>query len=189
MVRHSYIVCAEELEGLNIYDVLLVDSDFKVEWHALRGVRKAIDKTDKNAKHHFFTISNGERMFKLVSESDKKMMQFIESIRSMRDATPWSQKHRFDSFAPVRHNVHCQWLVDGVNLPKFPTYSSATTFGTLAKQFSKLEMSFTFMSTSLGSDADGKLVAKSRIVSASTSGQRPEMATGPSPPKKSPRRR
>ena len=114
MVRHSYIVCVEELEGLNIYDVLLVDSDFKVEWHPLPGVRKAIDSSNKGTKHHFFTISNAERTFKLGSESDKKMMQFIQSIQSMRDATPWSKKHRFDSFAPVRQNVQCQWLVDGV---------------------------------------------------------------------------
>ena len=114
MVRHSYIVCVEEIEGLNIYDVLLVDSDFKVEWHVLPGIRKDIESSSKNAKHHFFTISNAERTFKLVSQSDRKMMQFIQSIQSMRVTTPWSKKHRFDSFAPVRQNVQCQWLVDGV---------------------------------------------------------------------------
>lgn len=116
MVRHSYIICVEELEGLNIYDVLLVDSDFKVEWHALHGLMKPVEKSSKNAKHHFFSVSNAERTFKLGSESDKKMMQFIQSIQMMKDSTLWSHKHRFDSFAPVRHNVQCQWLVDGVCL-------------------------------------------------------------------------
>jgi phospholipase D1/2 len=114
MVRHSYIVCVEELEGLNIYDVLLVDSDFKVEWHALPGVKKAVESSNETAKHHFFIISNAERTFKLGSESHKKMIQFIQSIQSMRGSTPWSKKNRFDSFAPVRQNVQCQWLVDGV---------------------------------------------------------------------------
>ena len=114
MVRHSYIVCVEELEGLNIYDILLVDSDFKVEWHPLPGLTRPVEQSSKPARHHFFTISNAERAFRLASESDKKMMQFIESIQKMKDSTPWSMKHRFDSFAPVRHNVQCQWLVDGV---------------------------------------------------------------------------
>ena len=110
MVRHSYIVCVEEIEGLNIYDVFLVDSDFKVEWHALPGA-----VASKPAKHrHLFTIQNAERKFKLASESDRKMMQFIQSIDAMRESTPWSQRHRFDSFAPIRQNVQAQWLVDGV---------------------------------------------------------------------------
>lgn len=114
MVRHSYIVCVEELEGMNIYDVLLVDSDFKVEWSAVPGLRKATKNSNETVKHHFFTVNNAERTFKLGSESDKKMMQFIQSIESMKNTTVWSKKHRFDSFAPVRQNVQCQWLVDGV---------------------------------------------------------------------------
>jgi phospholipase D1/2 len=114
MVRHSYIVCVEELEGLNIYDVLLVDSDFDVQWHALAGLRRDIDVGDKS-RHHFFTISNAERTFKLGSESDKKMMQFIQSIQRMKESSPWAKPHRFDSFAPVRYNVQAQWLVDGVH--------------------------------------------------------------------------
>lgn len=118
MVRHSYIVCVEELEGLNIYDVLLVDSDFDVQWHALPGFRRDVEVGDKS-RHHFFTISNAERTFKLGSESDKKMMQFIQSIQRMKDSSPWSQSHRFDSFAPVRYNVQAQWLVDGVFSPPF----------------------------------------------------------------------
>jgi phospholipase D1/2 len=116
MVRHSYIICVEELEGLNIYDVFLVDSDFKIEWHALPGLTKTIEDSDKHSQHqhHFFTISNAERAFKLGSRSDKQMLQFIQSIQMMTAATPWSKKHRFDSFAPIRQNVQCQWLVDGV---------------------------------------------------------------------------
>jgi phospholipase D1/2 len=114
MVRHSYIVCVEELEGMNIYDVLLVDSDFKVEWSTVPGLRKAAENSNETVKHHFFTVNNAERTFKLGSESDKKMMQFIQSIESMKNTTVWSRKHRFDSFAPVRQNVQCQWLVDGV---------------------------------------------------------------------------
>jgi phospholipase D1/2 len=118
MVRHSYLVCVEEMEGIDIYDVLLVDSDFKVEWHSLSGSHKSLDDPPKDGpKHHFFDVSNGERKFKLGSNSDKKMMQFIQSIQAMKNATPWSQKHRFDSFAPVRENVQCQWLVDGVLSP------------------------------------------------------------------------
>lgn len=130
MVRHSYIVCVEEMEGINIYDVLLVDSDFKVEWHSLPGLHKSPDEAlAKRSKHHFFNVSNSERKFKLGSNSDKKMMQFIQSIQTMKNATPWSKKNRFGSFAPVRENVQCQWLVDGVKISFYFTYVSATTFG------------------------------------------------------------
>lgn len=129
MVRHSYIVIVEELEGLNIYDVLLVDSDFKVAWQALPGMDKTITTSGKAAKHHFFTLSNAERQLKLGSESDKKMVQFIQSIETMKTSSPWSQQHRFDSFAPVRDNVQAQWLVDGVLSHPNATNSSATTFG------------------------------------------------------------
>jgi phospholipase D1/2 len=114
MVRHSYIVCVEELEGMNIYDVLLVDSDFKLESRALADLADPVDAKD-TPKHHFFTICNAERTFRLASESDRKMKQFVESIQMMKEITPWSKKHRFDSFAPVRYDVQCQWLVDGVS--------------------------------------------------------------------------
>jgi phospholipase D1/2 len=100
------------MEGMNIYDVLLVDSDFKVEWNVLPGLHKRIEN-EKHSRHHLFTIQNAERSFKLGSDSDKKMEQFIQSIQMMRDITPWSKRHRFDSFAPVRHGVQAQWLVDG----------------------------------------------------------------------------
>jgi len=97
---------------MNIYDVLLVDSDFEITLNALPGVRRRIEN-DKRSSHHLFTIRNAERSFKLGSNGHKKMEQFIESIQMMRELTPWSKKHRFNSFAPVRHGVQAQWLVDG----------------------------------------------------------------------------
>jgi len=128
MVRHSYIVCVEELEGLNIYDVLLVDSDFDMQWRALGGLRKGI-KEEEKSRHHIFTISNAERTFKLGSASDHKMLQFTHSIQEMRHCTPWSKQHRFDSFAPVRYNVQAQWLVDGVRIHLNFLTSSVIIFG------------------------------------------------------------
>ena len=119
MVRHSYILCVEQLETIKVYDVFLVDSDFKMEWRPFTGFVRGSEIAEKPAKggaHHFFTISNAERTFKLGSRSDNKMFQFVESIQKMIDSSPWSKKHRFDSFAPVRTNVQSQWLVDGVDL-------------------------------------------------------------------------
>ena len=128
MVRHSYIVCVEELEGLSIYDVLLVDSAFEIQWRILGGLRRGIEEGEKG-RHHIFTISNAERTFKLGSESDNKMLQFIQSIQLMKQSTPWSKHHRFDSFAPVRYNVQAQWLVDGVLIHLNFLTSSVIIFG------------------------------------------------------------
>lgn len=127
------------MEGLNIYDVFLVDSDFKVEWNALPGMRSSIEESSRR-RHHFFTITNGERKFKLGSESDKKMMQFIQSIQTMTHATPWAEKHRFNSFAPVRQNVQCQWLVDGVCAFLHFSNSSVITSGMSVGLFSRQGM-------------------------------------------------
>ena len=54
---------------------------------AVPGLRKAIENSNETVKHHFFTVNNAERTFKLGSESDKKMMQFIQSIQSMKNTT------------------------------------------------------------------------------------------------------
>lgn len=120
LVRHSYIVCVDSPDGMFIYDVFLFDSDFSVQSSKplqKDGKDKKIGKTAKeiakHPQHHRLKLVNSERRLKLLARNERVLHQFEESIRSITDSSPWCQKNRFDSFAPVRDNCFAQWLVDG----------------------------------------------------------------------------
>ena len=125
LVRHSYIVCVDGPESLIPYDVFLVDSDFAIDQQRQRisdqtTAQQKLKVAGENATHattakkaHLITLYNAERKLKLHARNEKQYLQFRESLAYMTDNTPWSKKQRFASFAPVRNNVWCRWLVDG----------------------------------------------------------------------------
>ncbi|KAG6014671.1 hypothetical protein E4U43_006287 [Claviceps pusilla] len=122
LVRQSYIVCVESPENMNIYDVYLVDTKFSIfsKKHSLKqigskGKSKEIDLAAESPpqKHHTLTLHTSERKVKLFSRYQSVLKQFEDSISEMLKQTPWYEKKRFDSFAPVRTGVFAQWLVDG----------------------------------------------------------------------------
>ena len=118
LVRHSYVVCVDSPEEMNVYDVFLVDADFKLESKSGRIRDKKAREIASEAKasatgHHQLKLINSERKMKLLARNDKMLQQFEESISFMSQNTPWSQRQRFDSFAPVRKKIYAQWLVDG----------------------------------------------------------------------------
>ena len=119
-VRHSYVVCVDSPEAMNIHDVFLVDSSFQVRTNRRRlrdqkpkDLAKTAKESAKHPKHHSLRLRNSERKLKLLAKNDRQLHQFEESITFMSQSTPWSKANRFDSFAPVRSDVSAQWLVDG----------------------------------------------------------------------------
>lgn len=120
LVRHSYVVCVESPENMHIYDVYMVDSQFKIAGKRRKfremDPKEIVGTMETSAKHptHFnFRIVNSERRVKFLARNERHLKQFEDSISFMLKNTPWSQVHRFDSFAPVRTNAFAQWLVDG----------------------------------------------------------------------------
>lgn len=122
LVRHSYVVCVDGPESLIPYDVFLVDSDFAVEKPKQRILDQkttqdmakiAKENAKPTKKAHMLQVYNAERKLKLYARDEKHYNQWRESLTSMATATVWSQKQRFNSFAPVRNNVWARWLVDG----------------------------------------------------------------------------
>lgn len=119
-VRHSYVVCVDSPEEMNIHDVFLVDSSFQIQ-HQKRRLRdqkpKDLAKTATTSathpQHHSLKLRNSERKLKLLAKNERQLHQFEESITFMSQNTMWARPNRFDSFAPVRTNVFAQWLVDG----------------------------------------------------------------------------
>ncbi|KAI9698889.1 MAG: Phospholipase D1 [Bogoriella megaspora] len=121
LVRHSYVVCVDSPEGMNIYDVFLVDPNFSTETKKKRLrdqkpqeiAKKATKSANPSSKHHLLRLYNSERKLKLLARNERQLQQFKDSIKFMVGLTEWSKPHRFDSFAPVRYNVFARWLVDG----------------------------------------------------------------------------
>lgn len=117
LVRHSYIVCVDSPEEMNIYDVFLVDSNFAVDAKkSLRKTAKDLASAPTNAarsQHHSLAVKNHERTLKLLAKNERQLLQFRQSIQFMKENTIWAHAQRFDSFAPVRTGVFAQWLVDG----------------------------------------------------------------------------
>ena len=119
LVRQSYLVAVDSPEALNVFDVFLVDPDFEV---AQKSEKRKRDETAqalvKRAKesatyHNKIKISNSERTIKLGAHDDRRLTQFVDSINFMKSNSVWAKPHRYHSFAPVRHNVHAQVLIDG----------------------------------------------------------------------------
>ena len=120
LVRHSYIVCVDSPEEMNIYDVFLVDSTFRIQTkknrlqdHKAKNLAKTARESASRPQHHSLKLQNSERKVKLLAKNERQLHQFEESIRFMSQNTPWAKPNRFDSFAPVRPKVFAQWLVDG----------------------------------------------------------------------------
>ena len=121
LVRHSYIVCVDSPEEMNIYDVFLVDSEFEIQANRrrLRDQKKPKDlartaqETAAHPKYHTLKLCNSERKVRLRARNERQLHQFEESISFMSHNTPWAEQNRFNSFAPVRPKVFAQWLVDG----------------------------------------------------------------------------
>jgi phospholipase D1/2 len=117
LVRHSYIVMVDGPESLIPYEVFLVDSDFSIEKDRKR-IRDqpspvmAKTATEPTSSKHIIRLYNSERKLKLLARNERQYHQFKESIEHMALNTVWSQKQRFGSFAPIRENVWCRWLVD-----------------------------------------------------------------------------
>jgi phospholipase D1/2 len=119
LVRHSYVVCVDSPEEMNIYDVFLVDSHFKIQTPKLslrnqnpKDLAKSAKQSARHPQHHTLRLENSERKLKLLARNERQLQQFEDSIRFMVANTPWMRPNRFDSFAPVRQNCFAQWLVD-----------------------------------------------------------------------------
>ncbi|MCJ1471497.1 Phospholipase D1 [Lambiella insularis] len=122
LVRHSYVVCVDSPEEMNIYDVFLVDSDFKIQTKKRRPpirdqkpkeIAKAAKDSAAHPQNHTLKLHNSERKLRLLAKNERQLHQFEDSIRFMSTNSPWVKRNRFDSFAPIRPSVFAQWLVDG----------------------------------------------------------------------------
>lgn len=122
LIRHSYVVYVSDLCSTTPLDVFLVDSNFQIKCSGNKNQDKSVNihaidlgrkKTRKISAKLLITLINGERKLQVICKSEASMKQWVSSLSHMAQKTIWSQRHRFDSFAPIRKNVFCKFLVDG----------------------------------------------------------------------------
>ncbi|KAH3685525.1 hypothetical protein WICPIJ_003506, partial [Wickerhamomyces pijperi] len=132
LIRDSYIMYVSGIYSTTPLEVFLVDSDFKVSFagkgdHKLENLDNEsiyddaislddlADSTESKglSTHFVIKLVNGERSMKMFAKSENLAKLWVKSIETMRRNTIFAQKHRFNSFAPVRNNCYAQWFVDG----------------------------------------------------------------------------
>lgn len=121
LVRHSYVLYVSDLHSTTPLDVFLLDSKFRIKFS---GSRKDEDNSnaaepDWNARNSkittklLITLYNSERKLQMICRSESSLKQWVSAISHVAYQTIWTKKHRFDSFAPIRKNAFCKFLVDG----------------------------------------------------------------------------
>ncbi|AET40740.1 phospholipase D Ecym_6364 [Eremothecium cymbalariae DBVPG len=120
LVRHSYIIYVSDMCSTTPLDVFLVDSKFKIscsgsflEDNTLNEDDPLDDNQKKISTKLLITLENSERKLQMIAKSEYLLKLWVSSLVQMQKNTIWSKPQRFGSFAPVRKNCFCHYLVDG----------------------------------------------------------------------------
>ncbi|AMD19361.1 HBR460Cp [Eremothecium sinecaudum] len=120
LIRHSYILYVGDMCSTTPLDVFLVDSKFKIscsgnfqDEHTLYDEDLLDDKQKKISAKLLITLENSERKLQMIAKSEYLLKMWVSSLIQMQKNTIWSRPQRFGSFAPVRKNCFCHFLVDG----------------------------------------------------------------------------
>ncbi|KAJ8146063.1 hypothetical protein OY671_000857 [Metschnikowia pulcherrima] len=137
LVRGSYVMYVSDINSTTPIEVFIVDSSFKFSFkrenqdkkdmkvmetesdfeedleHRIGADGKALTKVqNKVFKHLRIVLENNERKLVIIPKSHAEQQLWIASLNEMVKNNVWAEKHRFDSFAPIRKNCYAQWLVD-----------------------------------------------------------------------------
>ncbi|RCK63977.1 Phospholipase D1 [Candida viswanathii] len=129
LVRSSYVTYVSDINSTSPLDVFIVDSSFKIHSRIADASakdddesifdassisqKKLIDSEKKFFPHLKITLENNERKLSIQPKSPREHKLWVESLRTMQSLTPYAERNRFGSFAPIRKNIYAQWFVDG----------------------------------------------------------------------------
>ncbi|KAJ1657236.1 hypothetical protein IWQ61_003335 [Dispira simplex] len=106
LVRDSYVALCNTAGDPYPCDVFMADREFKVE-HDFTPV-------GHNPLHPYrLFISNQTSRIVLRGDNSRQMKEWQKSFQYIQMNSPWAREHRYQSFAPIRDNVHASWFVDG----------------------------------------------------------------------------
>ncbi|KAK9729285.1 hypothetical protein K7432_000434 [Basidiobolus ranarum] len=105
-IRDSYVVFCNSISDSSPKDILLCNKDFIIEHSP--GSKNPL-------KRRTITIGNRFRRIDLRASSEAHVHEWVKNLEQIKTNSLWVQRHRFDSFAPVRDNVKAKWFVDGID--------------------------------------------------------------------------
>ncbi|ORX95016.1 phospholipase D/nuclease [Basidiobolus meristosporus CBS 931.73] len=105
-IRDSCVIFCNSISDSSPKDILLCNKHFVVE-HSLESKNPLRRRT--------ITIGNRFRRIDLRASSEAHVHEWIKNLEQIQKNSIWVQRHRFDSFAPVRDNVKARWYVDGLD--------------------------------------------------------------------------
>ncbi|CAG8451339.1 15329_t:CDS:10 [Cetraspora pellucida] len=106
IVRDSYIAFCSNVSSTIPSDVFLIDKHFICNKLTHQGLSHMLQF------HEHIEIKNSSRRIEIKTDS-YVLKDFMNSIETIKNASPWVKQHRHDSFAPIRANAKVQWYVDG----------------------------------------------------------------------------
>ncbi|WPK22898.1 hypothetical protein PUMCH_000119 [Australozyma saopauloensis] len=137
LVRGSYVMYVPDIISTTPLEVFMVDPSFKIlgkgesldpgdgrgsdldsdyaeeSQSQVEAANRLADKVqDQVFTHLKITLENNERKLVILPKSRIEQKLWLQSLNEMVKSTVWAEKHRFNSFAPVRKNCYAQWLVD-----------------------------------------------------------------------------
>lgn len=103
----SYIAYIDSIDQKTPSDVILCDPFFQL----------IVDNQSKASQiihsSPTLTIINSGKQIQVKSASDSQLRYWIESIQELCRQSIFCRINRYQSFCPIRKNIHVEWLVDG----------------------------------------------------------------------------
>ncbi|KAI9486219.1 MAG: hypothetical protein EXX96DRAFT_626299 [Benjaminiella poitrasii] len=122
IVRESYVVCIDDPSENKVYDVFLFDQQFNVHRLGFFGNKHKnhkkwsialVNASHWTSKKSTLCLTNMQGAYQFRAKDEHQAKQFEHSIQTLSQQSVWCKPNRFDSFAPIRHNVPAAWFVDG----------------------------------------------------------------------------
>ncbi|UJR32480.1 hypothetical protein I4U23_019942 [Adineta vaga] len=101
VIKDSYVVYMT-LDSALIGFPMLVDQSFSLD----RTFRKT--RTNKGIR-----IKNSQRQMILKCQREDERNRWFDCLLELKNKSMFTQKHRFDSFAPKRQQQYAQWFING----------------------------------------------------------------------------
>ncbi|KAF9902851.1 hypothetical protein BX616_001791, partial [Lobosporangium transversale] len=103
ILRDSYMAFLPDISSDECSDVFIFDQNFYVK-HKEQVLGLNL---------HHIEIGNMHRKVEMKGGYNREMIEWVDHIKKMEQASPWVKNHRFDSFAPEREDAKIRYYVDG----------------------------------------------------------------------------
>lgn len=102
MIRDSYLLYTNDILDKEAVDIVMFDKSFKFDYKVISDPLQQL----------LLTIHTSGRQIQLRGTDEHEMELFRKALNKATSLSPYTQKHRFVSFAPIRERSRANWYVD-----------------------------------------------------------------------------